>query len=389
MTNVNSLLNIQEQTGIPVEFLSETPVMVNKEIIDSIEGSFQIIFEKMQELFHRKSGTCNKYELGFLERYSGCDEMLSIDKHLIGRPDGVINGNKVSYFELNITPSIGGMEAFTVIQKYFENQLKTTLPTPINALSLYIKELGRTGVYRKNGYEERIDQEDEALVKLIADSGSDCEYLDLSELEGRLEDFDAILRFHSYADSTVEILKMIDKLEAESYLSGKTVVLGRDKSDYLFSKVFLSFFSEYVDDNDYVVWSRWLGNEVSKNEEKYIKLMSYALENKNELVIKKDSSNRGRHVFFGNEVSKQKWGELLEITVRDGDWILQKNGLSAEREFNINGKIEMKKFILSPYFFGSNYGGCCIRVVLDDERKVCAMPGETQTAVTTLIEERQ
>lgn len=384
--NVRSLEDIQEITGIPTDYLSDTPVYVNKEVHDSLLTSYSQIFKLMQELFLKKNKILTNEEITFCEKFVIDDQSeMDTQTHLVGRPDGVVKNNKISYFELNLTPSVGGIGAFSTIQSFFSNQENKKLETPIDAFRNYVTDLGKTAVYRKNGIEPRIDEEDKSVVEMARTLGAEVEYIELDDLLNHVNEYDSILRFHSYADADDTTMKKIEELESKAFQNRKKSPLAIKQSSYLYSKVFMAFFSEYLDKEDYVVWSRWLGDSSNTENSKYSDLFSLALENKDQYVVKKDFSNRGRHVYFGDELDTESWSKILTQCREEGDWILQENALGERSPFQINGKKNNLMYIISPYFFGRHYGGTCVRVVLDEKSKTCVMPGTTQTAVSTLL----
>jgi len=385
MSKFSNLQDVQKSTGIPLDYLSANAVEISAVEHKQLETSYIHLFEKMQDFFLEKDKHLNKSELDFLKTYPSLSEKLSFKEHLIGRPDGVIIDGKVQYFELNITPSIGGFSAFSAIQNYFSFKTKQDLECPLLALSNYVKSLGRCAIYRKKGIVERIDEEDAEVVDLINSLGANAVFLDLKDVKNHLAEMDSVLRFHSYGDAESELISEIQSLEDEASSQGLCTPLALNKSSYLYSKVFMALYSEYADVGEDIVYSRWLGNRETQSIQKFKKRFLDALENKEQFLIKRDYSNRGRHVHFGDEVTSVEWRELLEKALIEGDWIVQRIVISNEYPFEINKEIKSHPFIISPYFFGEYYGGTVVRIMMDKNNKTCVMPVTSPTGVTSLI----
>jgi hypothetical protein len=142
----------------------------------------------------------------------------------------------------------------------------------------------------------------------------------------------------------------------------------------------------------YLPWTRVLGERKTTCEGKDVDLVAHVLDRQEEFLVKPGIGMQGMGVVLGREVDASSWRRLVEASAARGDSVVQRYVEPQDCPLDItwddSGEIDRASVapVLSPFLYGSHWGGVFARFVAGGGRGVVSQDtgGAQQNAVVAL-----
>ncbi len=389
------LTELESITGTKREYLLERPVVVSERTRESFHSGVIQTVMGLVAFYNERKLRLLPEETQALQSICRLESLPALEmSDIFGRPDGFLTQDGFKVIEMNLGPSIGGLIAIDILQKYWLKKTNDQFDFGrlCDSLAACLSEkVANSNVpiiaYRIHDPRfARYEFQNTVLEEILKRCGLNFRFLFLSELYsviGAGTNPSLLLRRHEpeTGDPHDVALREFERYAADRKLD---MLCPREIFDVLDSKLFLAFFSEYCKPTG-VVLSRWVGSSELIKIDKFKDRFTFLKENRKQYVLKRDASFFGMHVIFGDEVDSQsEWEMILNNALADGNWIFQEiqTGVALETEMDVAGSKGPLYGVMSPYIFGSKFGGIAVRVRLDEAHKNCVMPHNSKTLIS-------
>lgn len=321
---------------------------------------------------------------------------------VIARPDAVLVNGELKILELNIDSGVGGVQEISEIQTHIKTSQAARLleiNDPIRCQIDFIKKTAlsvakrdgppRVSIVIYKHFPDYFVNQSKILAASISEGGEVLasvnfpEDLSVSEYitDGKTE-YDLIYRDGS-AQYEDEKFSEMGRLLLGAVQS-KTLVLADPKDMAVEDKGILAVLSEKADNGDlpdricrlvhkYVPWTRSLAS-ISERDTCAVKYLTQA---KDDVVLKRKFSDKGRHVVVGLAKNDAEWADAVANALSHPTaWVVQKY-LKPDAilfAFEYDGKIrqELREITVGPYVFGTNAKSWLVRIQRGENTHVLA-----------------
>jgi hypothetical protein len=133
--------------------------------------------------------------------------------------------------------------------------------------------------------------------------------------------------------------------------------------------------------DDYVPWTRILGDRKVTREGDTVELGPFTLEHQEQLVLKRGIGMKGLQVVMGRDCSPNRWSDHVHQAIRTGDSVVQDYVEPGRCRLDISwsedGRVQSEQVapVLSPFLFGGYRGGLWARFFATGQTGVISREG--------------
>lgn len=321
---------------------------------------------------------------------------------VIARPDAVLVNGELKILELNIDSGVGGVQEISEIQTHIRTSQAARaleMNDPIQCQIEFIKKTALS-IAKRDGppkvsiviykhFPDYFINQSEILAARISEGGEVLASVNFPEdlsvsdyvTNGKTE-YDLIYRDGS-AQYEDEKFSEMGRLLLGAVQS-KTLVLADPRDMAVEDKGILAVLSEKADNgalpdricrlvHKYIPWTRSLASIAESD----ICTVEYLAQAKDDVVLKRKFSDKGRHVVVGLAKNDAEWaGAVAEALNHPTAWVVQKY-LKPDAilfAFEYDGKIrqELREITVGPYVFGTNAQSWLVRIQRGENTRVLA-----------------
>jgi hypothetical protein len=406
------------------KYIAVSPLPLERSMVEGWSRDLPRLLEVARRYaVARRRGACRpRYDLEELtELYLDAPRQPGIN-----RPDGILIDGQLKLLEMNIDSSIGGIWEVDFLQKLLAKNPRLRLgpsahfPTPKEAFLDYLKDLQARVAETTDGplnlaivsvpELDRFYQDvcQDLCTWVTEETGLNAHFF-ISPQMLRAEEYVTeglrpyhIVYRHASLAAPPQIAAPMVRLLTDARRT-KSVVVSDLIDVYIEQKGILALLSAEADDGGqldeeeaelvrrYVPWTRYVADGETVFRGQRVGLKALMFEAREELVLKRTQSYMGEQVFIGSELSKADWHDMLSKALTDTQpWVVQENLASAPHDFEYYTRSEgfiraMKRYTLSPFIFGRHFGGVMVRVEENPERRVLALPTNSQMSSAGVV----
>lgn len=144
--------------------------------------------------------------------------------------------------------------------------------------------------------------------------------------------------------------------------------------------------------SQYIPWTRVVSDIYTYFKGVEYKMIDLLQKQKNEFVLKRCHSHEGNHVYIGSEVNQNNWENLVHqaFTQYQGFWVVQENLISDKYDFKYYHSVDgftskSQHYTFSPFIYGHHCGGALIRIQQNDNKRVLALPTNSDMGACGIV----
>ncbi|WP_242144690.1 MULTISPECIES: glutathionylspermidine synthase family protein [unclassified Bacillus cereus group] len=320
-------------------------------------------------------------DMEFLNSYLANEELLHLSKYF-SRNDYIITKGKLRLVEFNVGATIGGIG---IIERFYELIVKDSLEeiqeqpnsfvhTLENLTEQYLSKRDTKPFIVFICWEDEVGEVHPHEAKyFLMKAGYDCEVVSVEEIVFRNEEvyfgkrkIDIAYGCFTYNEiDSLEKKEVIDKL-VQCHLSKKLLYLVPPSATIFGNKGMLALMKskEFLDlcsEDERLILSHIPETKLLNSE-----TLDWAIRNRESLVLKPAIGNGGMKVFFGLQIEKEDWNELLGnlLHSNSGLFILQR--YVETDTYNLDGTDY--QICLGGLSYGTGFSGIFTRIMPDTKR---------------------
>lgn len=214
-------------------------------------------------------------------------------------------------------------------------------------------------------------------VDCLRAAGLEADFFDLEEmthLRSSLSDQEYSLGYLHINPTDVlglglDLRGAVEARKSVTFLASQTGIMLGNKTILAWLSAGMSWMNDddraFVD--EYVPWTRVLQDREEIHDGRRVRLIPWALENKDRLVVKRGFGGSANAVVLGSKCTKADWRTVVMQAVADGGWVLQERlearVLTAVILPNLDAQVLSARVspLFSPFIFGNEHVGMYAR----------------------------
>lgn len=377
------------------------PLILDASVARQTERDLQVIVEAAREVSMRDSNAIDDLRP---------DQKQIVENSLhkegfapmVARPDAVLVEGELKILELNVDSGVGGVQEITEIQSFIktsEASYELEIHSPLQRQVEFIKRVAlsidniqgppRVSILIYKHFPDYFITQSHLLATMISEDGSVVAKVDFPDdlsiseyVSDGPTDINLIYRDGSAQYEGEKFSEMGRVLLGA--VGTKTLLVADPRDLAVEDKGVLALLSQKADIGElsdevcrlvhkYIPWTR----NLSLICQEQVSSSDYLISSKDELVLKRKFSDKGRHVVVGLAKTASEWAEAVDLALDEPTgWIVQKylKPDSVQFAFDYEGEIrhEDREITLGPYMFGDNAQTWLVRIQRGENTHVLA-----------------